>query len=262
MLVMGKKNKFMNNTILLGTRSSIRALALSAIVVAAFGCGGGNAGSSSSASPSVSTPTAVAYTPKSVDAGVPVDRSTDTKPHAALVAASSRFGYRADPFSLTKEEQAYDHQQESERVISSMGGFTVDFEQKEDKTEDVVPEEPQPYRRLAGIVVGDSVLAIIDMGNGRPVEIIRPGMKIPDTEWTVVSIDQDKAVLHRDGPNRPHTVTVRLESPPAGVGGATGFGGGGQFGGPGAPGPGGAGRGPRAGGVSSSGGGSPTNAGN
>ena len=257
---MGKKDTKMTQSTLLTARNSMRALALSALVITAIGCGGGAGTSVTPYSASTSSSTTANYSPKSVDAGVPVDRSTDSKPHAALVAASARFGYRSDPFSLTKEEQAYDHQQESERVITSMGGFTVDFQQKEEVTEEVIPEEAQPYRRLAGIVVGDSVLAIIDMGNGRPVEIIRPGMKIPDTEWTVVSIDQDKAVLHRDGPNRPHTVTVRLESPPAGVGGATGFAGGNQFGGPGTGRPGGG--GPSVGGMAGAGGGASSAAGN
>jgi len=212
---------------------STRILALSIVVGAVVGCGGGSSQSSPTTSAtqsgSATTPTTATstFTPPNVDAGIPVERSTDNKPYMGLVTASSKYGYRPDPFSLTKEEAGYDNQQNAERVMNSMGGFTVRFVEPEDKSVEVVPEQVQPYRRLAGIVVGDSVLAIIDMGNGRPFEIIRPGMKIPDTEWTVVSIDEDKAVLHRDGPIPPHTVTVRLESPPSnGVGGATGFGGG------------------------------------
>jgi len=225
---------------------STRILALCVVVAAAFGCGGGGntGGTPASSTSSTTTPTVQNYVPQGVDAGIPVDVSTDDKPYKALVAASSKYGYRPDPFSLTKEEAAFDRSQNAERVMGEMGGFTVRFTPEEDKSVDVVPEEPQPYRRLAGVVVGDSVLAIIDMGNGRPVELIRPGMKVPETEWTVVSIDQDKAVLHRDGPTPPHTVTVRLESPPAGVGGSTGFAGGGMP--PGVPGGGGQ-RGPKMG---------------
>jgi hypothetical protein len=188
-----------------------------------------------------------------VDAGVPVDRSTDDKPYKALVASSSKYGFRPDPFALTSEETAYDREQNAERVMTTMGGFTTEFQMPEDKSLVVTPEEPQPYRRLAGIIVGDSVLAIMDTGSG--IQIIRPGMKVPNTEWTVVSIDQDKAVLHRDGDVRPHTVTVRLESPPAGVGSATGFGGGNQFGGPGGAAGARGGNGPRMGGTASGGGG-------
>lgn len=217
---------------------STRCLALGAVVAAIIGCGGSAPSSSPNSSSGLSAlTTSPTYTPPNVDAGVPVERSTDAKPYKALVAASSKYGYRPDPFALTKDEAAYDHQQNAERVMTTMGGFRVDFVPAEDKTQEVVPEEVQPYRRLAGIVVGDSVLAIIDMGDGRPVEIIRPGMKIPNSEWTVTSIDQDKAVLHRDGPTPPHNVTVRLESPPANATGTGGFNSG--FGGPMGPGVGG-----------------------
>jgi len=228
-------------------RVPFQVLALGVVVAAAVGCGGGSGGGGSAGSPSTSTTSSatVAYVPKNVPAGIPVDVSTDQKPYQALVAASSKFGHRGDPFRLTNEEAAYDRQQNVERIMGSMGGFTTQYTIPPDETKSIPPDEPQPYRRLAGIVVGDSVLAIIDMGSGQASTIIRPGMKIPNTEWTVVSIDQDKAVLHRDGPIGPHTITVRLESPPAGMS-TGGFGGGapgGQFGppgrGPGAPGRGG-----------------------
>ncbi|MDR3691708.1 MAG: hypothetical protein P4L46_20180 [Fimbriimonas sp.] len=223
---------------------SIRVLALSAIVVAAYGCSGGSGAgpSANSATTATTTATTPTYTPPNVDAGIPVERSTDTKGYKALVDASSRFGSRPDPFALTGDEASFDHQQNAERVMGEMGGFTVRFELPEEKEVQVIPEEAQPYRRLAGVVVGDSVLAIIDMGNGQPFEIIRPGMKIPNSEWTVVSINEDRAILHRDGDVPPHTVSVRLESPPANQTSTAGFGGGapGNFGGgpgfPGAPG--------------------------
>ena len=72
-----------------------------------------------------------------------------------------------------------------------------------------VQVEPQPYRRLSGILIGDSVLAILEEG-GKST-IVRPGMMIPDTNWRVVSIDKDKAILRREGPQLPHEVEVRLE---------------------------------------------------
>jgi hypothetical protein len=59
--------------------------------------------------------------------------------------------------------------------------------------------EPQPYRRLSGIVVGDSVLALIVMGDGAGPQIIRPGLRIPNSPWRVISIDEEQAVLRRDG---------------------------------------------------------------
>jgi len=235
--------------------------ALGLISAALVGCGGGGGGAAAQASSPSTTPssTSTDYKPLNVDAGIPVDRSTDDKPYKALVASSSKYGFRPDPFALTSAEAAYDHQQNAERVLSTMGGFTTEYQLPEETAVQVTPEEPQPYRRLAGIIVGDSVLAILDTGSG--IQIIRPGMKIPNTEWTVVSIDQDKAVLHRDGDIRPHTVTVRLESPPAGVGSATGFGGAGQFGAPGSGAGARGGSGPRTGSTAAGGGGSSMSAG-
>jgi hypothetical protein len=151
-----------------------------------------------------------------VEAGLPVDVSTDTKPYKRLVAASARFGHRGDPFQLTAEEASFDRKQNVERVLGTMGGFTSEYELPAEESQEVEQQEPQPYRRLAGIIVGDSVLALIDMGNGQATTIIHPGMKIPNTEWTVVSINEDRAILHRDGNIGPHTISVRLESPPAG----------------------------------------------
>jgi bifunctional DNA-binding transcriptional regulator/antitoxin component of YhaV-PrlF toxin-antitoxin module len=83
----------------------------------------------------------------------------------------------------------------------------VEFELPADEVAEVI--EPQPFRRLAGIMVGDSVLAIIDMGDGN-LQIVRPGQQIPGTEWTVASIDEEKAVLRRSGNKKPKEVVVPL----------------------------------------------------
>jgi hypothetical protein len=121
------------------------------------------------------------------------------------------------------------------RVFGQIGGFTVQYTPPE--VESPEPQdfpEPQPYRRLAGVVVGDSVLALIDMGDGT-LRVIRPGETIEGTEWRVASIDSDKAILRRSGNRTPRQVIVRLESPPAGIGGG-GFPGGAPGGFPGGPG--------------------------
>lgn len=143
------------------------------------------------------------------------------------------FSPRNDPFALLAEEAAFERTQSSERILSQSGGFRFDYE--EPVRNDVVEvQEPQPYRRLAGVIVGESVLALIDMGDGR-LEIIRPGQRIPNSEWTVVSIDEEKAVLRRPGNRLPRQIIVRLESPPAGFGnqgGGAPSGAGGPGGGP------------------------------
>lgn len=216
-------------------RMPLRLLALSAVVAAVAGCGGGSGGSAPSASSgggvATTSTSSETYVPKDVDAGVDVSATADTSLYKRLIAASARYGKRSDPFALTAEETAYDKQQNMYRVFNEIGGYTTQYQAPPEETKEVPPEEAQPYRRLAGIIVGDSVLAIIDMGDGNAATIIRPGMKIPNTEWTVVSINEDEAVLHRDGPIGPHTIHVRLETPP---GGGQTFGGGGTTG-PGTP---------------------------
>lgn len=155
------------------------------------------------------------------------------------------FAPRNDPFALMAEERAFHINQSSERVLSENGGFTMDYvEPPPPDTTEVI--EPQPYRRLAGVIVGESVLGLIDMGDGRPLEIIRPGQRIPNSEWTVVSIDEEKAILRRSGNRLPRQIVVRLESPPFNPN----QGGGGGPAGPGGPGfgPGGGGPGGRPGG--------------
>lgn len=147
-----------------------------------------------------------------VDAGVPVSASNDVGRWQNLIAAA-KIKPRKDPFQLSDIERGFEFRQEAERLVQLQGGFSVAFEAVPEKQEPAPVVEPQPAdRRLAGVLVGDSVLAIIEMGNGRPAEIVRPGQKIAGTAWTVVSIDPDKAVLHRGGNVLPHEVTVRLQS--------------------------------------------------
>jgi hypothetical protein len=87
---------------------------------------------------------------------------------------------------------------------------------------------------LAGVLVGDTVSAIIVMEDGS-THLIKPGMRIPNSPWRVLSIDEEKAVLRRAGTVKPTQIIVRLETPPGGV--PTGGGGGrGPGGAPGNPG--------------------------
>jgi hypothetical protein len=163
-------------------------------------------------------------------AGVPEAAPAAPADVKTLTALKS-FQKRPDPFALKSNERQFDRNQESLRVFGETG-FTVQYQEPEEeapKQEDI--PEPQPYRRLAGVVVGDSILALIDMGNGQ-LEVIRPGQQIPNSEWRVISIDSEKAVLRRSGNRTPRQIVVRLESPPPGMGGGMG-----QPGGfPGAPG--------------------------
>jgi len=225
-----------------------QGLSLAALICAA-GCGGG-----SSAAPATTPVAATTTEPASAGTssaadtidlskyapvGVPVKGPTDPKVVAQavaermqmLLASKTLKPARSDPFALRPDEKQFDTVQSGERVLAE-SGWRQDFTVTSPFPETPAPVlEQQPYRRLSGVVIGDSVLALIDMGNGNSY-LIHPGESIPDSEWKVVSIDMDKAVLHRGGNVLPHDVVVRLELPPPGMGGSTT----GGFGGPGGPG--------------------------
>src|SRR5579862_2729385 len=74
---------------------------------------------------------------------------------------SRTFSSRPDPFALQPKERAFETSQEGERMFTQIGGWDVRFE----PVDEIVVQptvEPQPYRRLAGVIVGDSILALID----------------------------------------------------------------------------------------------------
>jgi uncharacterized membrane protein YgcG len=169
------------------------------------------------------------YTPSSI-AGIQKDLSKSQDPNRlkGLIASMTRYGRRANPFALTADEIAFDKSQASERLLAEDGDFGARFELPEDKGPTIVVEEPQPYRRLSGVVIGDAVYAILEE-NGVSF-IVRPGQRLPNSQWRVASIDRDKAVLIRDGDVLPKEVEVRLETAPPGFGGQ-GAGGGGAAGG-------------------------------
>lgn len=186
--------------------------------------------------------------------GVPVERKDDPNALKNLVASRS-FSHRPDPFALFPAEVSFENSQSAENLFAQQGrGFGMLYEPKEEVIEEMTIE-PQPYRRLAGILVGETVAAILIMEDGKSY-IVRPGMKIPNSDWTVVSIstNPEQAILRRPGNRLPKEISVRLESPPSGMtpgnnapanpggrgnnpGGRQGLGGGGPGarGGPGGP---------------------------
>jgi hypothetical protein len=198
--------------------------------LAFVGCGDPNAAAEEMPTASNKKP-AKDYVPKAI-AGVDKDvaKSLDPSRLKGLIAATSRFGSRANPFALSADEIAFDQLQASERLLSENGTFGTEFELPEDKQpEELVVAEEQPIRRLSGIVIGDAIYAILEE-NGQST-IVRPGSMIPNTDWKVVSIDSERAILRRTGSKRPNEIEVKLQvglpSAPAG-GGSDG----GAFGGP------------------------------
>ena len=137
---------------------------------------------------------------------------------------------RPNPWQLHDDEAGYDVKAKNERIFAQTGGFFPPSFVPKIETVQVDEVERQPFRRLAGVLVGDSVMAIIDMGDGSPMQVIRPGMQIPNSPWKVMSIDESNAVLHRNGTKRPKDVVVRLQGPAVSSGGgfAPGGGGGGR----------------------------------
>ena len=186
-------------------------LAAGTAVVALYGCGGGSTPPSTVAS--TTTPVIKPGAPIDAEAGVGAAISGDTKQLIAMVTTRAK-GTRPDPFSLMDPEKKFEEAQRQASVFEKTGGFTMDWTPPEPKQDAVEPYEAQPYRRLAGIITGDSVMAIMDTGAG--TQLIAPGTKIEGTEWYVVSIDEEKAVLRRPGKAKPTEITVRLESSPSG----------------------------------------------
>jgi|SRR5579862_3658518 len=220
-------------------------------LVAGLGFAGGCKGPSASPDTGAGTPPTPAM-PKvtySTDVGIPLPDKIENPADLQNLYKSVVVRTRQDPFGLSPQEKAFDLQQETERLVQEGGTMATDYEPPPPPDDTPLAEEPQPYRRVSGILVGDSVLAIIEMGEGSPV-IVRPGEYVPNTPWFVVSIDEEKVVLRRKGPVNPKQITIRLEQRPpnavgAGAGGNAGFGPGGNRNGPG---------GPQMGGVSGAGG--------
>ena len=156
--------------------------------------------------------------------GTPVAVQQDPRLIGSLVARRN-FGARPDPFALLSPERSFHQSQTAERVLGEIGGYATMYEPPVEVADTSEVVEPQPYRRLAGILVGDTVSAIIIMEDGS-AHIIKPGMRIPNSPWRVVSIDDEKAVLRRAGTQKPTQITIRLETPPGGVPNQGGLGGG------------------------------------
>ncbi len=208
------------------TMTSMRnfTFAIVAMSLAAVGCG-----------PDPTTPIGAApqgtvsdaaFVPQA-EAGIKLNPGDATKLIAD--ASAQQFSVRPDPFSLRSYEIAYDRAQFAARMFDT-GGFYRQIAEVPVPVQEVFETEPQPSRRLAGIILGDSITALIDMGTGGPLLLIRPGQKLEGTEWTVQSIDEEKAILRRDPSSRkrPQYVVVRLQPDDGGAVTNPNQGGGGQ----------------------------------
>lgn len=196
-------------------------LAVAALGIVMAGCNDDPlAGITPATPPPTTTSTAPPYEFKG-NVGVPLDQSKVDPTAIQKEVASHTVNPRPNPFALLPQERAFDQSQRAEYLLDNSGGFSTMYEPPAEADQVEEAPEPQPYRRLAGILVGDTVSAILIMEDGTPY-IIKPGMRIPNSEWRVVSIDEDKAVLRRAGKRKPTQIVIRLETPPGGVPGVQG----------------------------------------
>lgn len=235
--MLGKKMKI---------RPSLSAIAVLAVSAILSGCGGGEPEALVQANPPVLPP----IEPVTADAGVPVSMVADpTFERTKTLAMAQTFGRRSDPFRLLGSEQVFEARQQVERARQEYGGwFGAEFDFG---SASVAPGmsaqpdlvvEPQPFRRLSGILLGNGVAALIVWEDGRVYEIV-PGSQIPGTDWVVISIDSERAILRRSGNRLPKEIIVRLGPSVSGYGaGDTGGGDNNNDGGKAPAGPGGRGR--------------------
>ena len=162
-------------------------------------------------------------------------------------AARPPFTPRRDPFApLPEEVEAMQAD-----AFDPARYFVLASPPKPPQVELPEPFEPQPRRRVAGIIIGTTVSAILEQEGELP-RIVYPGDMVG--EFRVAAITENGLILRRSKGN-PREVRVPYE-PPGNVGGGGGGGagfGGPRGGGPGAPpgvgglgAPGGGGRGGRA----------------
>lgn len=150
--------------------------------------------------------------PEKQPAEAGLNAEVDASPENNVLALASRkyFRPRADAFALLPSERIFERDQMTARLMSEGGGYQNLFVMP-DQVAAVAPiTEPPPAWRLSGVVISDGVAALLDMG-GKVIDI-HPGMKVPDTEWTVVSIDSERAVLRRDNGKLPRMFVVPLQS--------------------------------------------------
>ncbi len=142
-------------------------------------------------------------------------------------AARPQFTPRRDPFApLPEEVEAMQAD-----AFDPARYFVLASPPKPPRVELPEPFEPQPRRRVAGIIIGTTVSAILEQENELP-RIVYPGDMVG--EFRVAAITETGLILRRSRGN-PREVRVPYEPPGNVGGGGAGGGFGAPRGGPGAP---------------------------
>lgn len=198
------------------TGIAISAAALA--ILTGAGCGSGEGVESVGAYPGGRSLRPMEPPAIAADAGVPIAPPPAQDFSRVMQQAQAMFvATRTDAFALLPAERRFEAQQTAARVLSEMGGFTLVYEPPAPPPDEEDIVEPQPYRRLQGVMLSNTVTALIEWEDGKVYEV-HPGSRVADSEWVVVSIDPEKAVLRRSGQRRPTQIEVKLESPPPGMG--------------------------------------------
>jgi hypothetical protein len=135
---------------------------------------------------------------------------------------------RKDPFALLPEEV----EAMQADAFSRAPFVLVASPPPPPKVELPEPYEPQPKRRIAGIILGQTVSAILEQEGELP-QIVYPGDMVG--EFRVAAITPEGVILRRSKGN-PREVRVPYEPPGVSTGGAATGGGPGMSGAPGLPG--------------------------
>ncbi len=192
-----------------------KLILLSCLAVAVVGCKGPDPESQLQSQ----TPKKLEPVVHTAEAGVLVNASSAAS--EALVREQAKgmlVASRANPFFLLGAEVGYEREQFAANQTAQMGFYRMAGQSLPQPAQPTFINEAQPPRRMAGVLIGESVSALIDMNDGTPggLKVIRPGSEIAgpsgQIEWIVQSIDEEKAVLVRKDPKRyPRRVVVRLQ---------------------------------------------------
>jgi len=126
-------------------------------------------------------------------------------------AMAKAFGHRHDPFALQPSEKMFEGSQRRDKLVGELSGFPVLFQEPEEKPDESEIIDPPPSNfRLSGVMQANGIVGLMTDGQGHSYTI-RPGFQVPNTEWVVVSLDQDHAVLRRKSNKRPREWYVRLQ---------------------------------------------------
>jgi hypothetical protein len=197
------------------------AIAIALLFVFTGGSGNNTASQPPPAPPDFDRSSGGGLTPPSPSGGFTPPSPTMTATAPQPSAARPPFTPRRDPFApLPEEVEAMQAD-----AFDPARYFVLASPPKPPKVELPEPFEPQPRRRVAGIIIGTTVSAILEQEGELP-RIVYPGDMVG--EFRVAAITETGIILRRSKGN-PREVRVPYE-PPGNVGGGTG--GGAGFGGP------------------------------